>query len=321
MVLEDDEGSEEAEAMLREIAPELVEEVFDDALTIDVADSRPSSGDRRGASPQPANAPFGLSSDVTSRYSVLARIGQGGMGEVFKAQDTSLGREVALKFLSNRMVDDETAMRFFMREARAAAALNHPAIVTVYDIGVLDGRPFICMEYVDGTDLATRIDEQGPVPLGHAVNLTAQLALALDYAHERNVVHRDVKPPNVIQARGGVVKILDFGLAKAIAGGPSKSTVVSGTPEYMSPEQLAGRSVDGRTDIFSLGVMLYEILSGSLPFEGALRSSNFEPLSARSSWLPAALDQIIAKALALDPDDRYQRGRDFAEALQNIPKT
>lgn len=335
MVLEDDEESEAAAEALKQLPPELTDEVSDEALTIDVADSPSRSGSHPGASPQPesrsdshpgaspqpARGPFGLSSDVTSRYEVLARIGQGGMGEVFKAQDTSLGREVALKFLSNTMVGDETAMRFFMREARAAAALNHPAIVTVYDIGVLDGRPFICMEYVDGTDLATRIDDQGPVSLGHAVNLTVQLALALDYAHERNVVHRDIKPPNVIQARGGVVKILDFGLAKAISGGPRKSTVVSGTPDYMSPEQLAGRPVDGRTDIFSLGVLLYEILTGSAPFEGALRSSNFEPVSARAPWLPAALDSILVKALALDPDDRYQRGRDLAQALQDLPKS
>jgi hypothetical protein len=263
---------------------------------------------------------FGFSSDVTSRYAILAQIGAGGMGEVYKARDLSLGREVALKFLSKKMVGDEMAMKFFLREARSSAALNHPVIVTVYDIGVLDGRPFICMEFVDGTDLGSRLERQGPIGLGHALNLTTQLALALDYAHERNVVHRDIKPPNVIQARGGVIKILDFGLAKAILGGPRKSTVVAGTPEYMSPEQLAGREVDGRTDIFSLGVLLYEVLTNSVPFEGALRSSNFEPVTSRAPWLPGALDAVIARAIALDPADRFQRGRDLADALQAVPR-
>jgi len=218
------------------------------------------------------------------------------------------------------MVGDDHAMRLFLREARAAAALNHPAIITVYDIGVLGGRPFICMEFVEGTDLASRLTARGAIDVGEALNLTIQLAQALDYAHERNVVHRDIKPSNVIQASGGVIKILDFGLAKVMQRDQGRTTFVAGTPEYMSPEQLAGRDVDGRTDIFSLGVLLYEILTNSLPFEGALRASNIEPPSARAPWLPASLDVVLRTALALDPGDRFQRGRDFVAALHSLPR-
>lgn len=314
---------------LAELPPEILAEVSDNAATIDFELGRSSrtvtKPEAKVAKPAAKAAPsreessFGFSSDVTSRYELQGPIGAGGMGDVYKAKDRSLGREVALKFLSAKMVGDEMMMHFFLREARAAAALNHPAIVTVYDIGVLDGRPFICMEFVEGTDLSTRLEQQGPIELSHAVKLASQLAQALDYAHERNVVHRDIKPPNVIQARGGVVKILDFGLAKAMKGGSQKSTMVAGTPDYMSPEQLAGREVDGRTDIFSLGVLFYEVLTASLPFEGALRSSNFEPPSARAPWLPSAVDLVVRVALALDPEDRYQRGNELSEALQKIP--
>jgi tetratricopeptide (TPR) repeat protein len=263
---------------------------------------------------------FGFSSDVTNRYAILERIGTGGMGEVYKARDLSLGRIVALKFLSPLMVGDDTAIRFFLREAQAAAALNHPVIVTVFDIGILDKRPFICMEYVHGTDLATRLTEDGALPVGHALNLTIQLAIALDFAHQRNVVHRDIKPPNVIETVDGVVKILDFGLAKAIEGDRKKSTLVAGTPEYMSPEQLAGLEVDGRTDIFSLGVLLYEILTNRTPFEGALRSPEFDPASVHAPWLPVGVDEVLARCLAIRPEDRFQTGREVMVALRKLAK-
>lgn len=261
---------------------------------------------------------FGFSKDVTNRYAILEQIGTGGMGEVYKARDLSLGRIVALKFLSPNMVGDDTAMRFFLREARAAAALNHPVIVTVFDIGILDKRPFIAMEFVDGTDLATRLAEEGALPEGHALNLIIQLALAMDYAHQRNVVHRDIKPPNVIETADGIIKILDFGLAKAIQGSPKKSTLVAGTPEYMSPEQLAGMEVDGRTDIFSLGVLLYEILTNRTPYDGALRSADFEPVSTHAPWLSPDIDIVLEKSLAIRPDDRFQTGREMAVSVRKL---
>lgn len=312
MVLEEEEGSEE---ILEMLPSELKQEVSEEAVTMDMTSPSDSTSSILGVGVDSATK---FSSDVTDRYSILGEIGVGGMGEVYKAKDLSLGREVALKFLSAAMVGDDNALNLFLREARAAAALNHPTIVTVYDIGVLDRRPFICMEYVEGMDLATRLKEEGTIDLGEALGITTQLAKALDYAHERNVVHRDVKPSNVIQTSEGLVKILDFGLAKAIQGNKRKSTYVAGTPEYMSPEQLAGRKVDGRGDLFSLGVLLYELLTGSLPFEGALRSSAFELPSARAEWLSPALDDVIRKALTLAPVDRFQRGKEFINALRQL---
>lgn len=312
MVLEEEEGADEA---LELLPSELRQEVSEEAVTMDMTSPSDSLSSVLGAGVDSATK---FSSDVTDRYSILGEIGVGGMGEVYKAKDLSLGREVALKFLSAAMVGDDNALNLFLREARAAAALNHPTIVTVYDIGVLDHRPFICMEYVEGTDLATRLKEESTIDVGEALGITIQLAKALDYAHERNVVHRDIKPSNVIQTSEGVVKILDFGLAKAIQGNKKKSTYVAGTPEYMSPEQLAGRKVDGRGDLFSLGVVLYELTTGSLPFEGALRSSNFEPPSARAEWLSPALDDVIRKALALAPVDRFQRGTELIDALRQL---
>jgi serine/threonine protein kinase len=310
MVLEEEEGAQEA---LELLPSELKQEVSEEAVTMDMTSPSESVSSVLGPGVDSATK---FSSDVTDRYSILGEIGVGGMGEVYKAKDLSLGREVALKFLSAAMIGDDNAMNLFLREARAAAALNHPTIVTVYDIGVLDGRPFICMEFVEGTDLATRLRDDGHIELGDAIGIAIQLARALDYAHERNVVHRDIKPSNVIQTSDDMVKILDFGLAKAIQGNIKKSTYVAGTPEYMSPEQLAGRKVDGRGDLFSLGVLLYELLTGALPFEGALRSSNFEPPSARAEWLSPAVDDVLRKALALAPVDRFQRGKEFIDALR-----
>jgi serine/threonine-protein kinase len=242
------------------------------------------------------------------------------MGEVYQAQDLNLGRLIAIKFLSPGLAGDERAMIFFKREARAAAALNHPSIVTIFDFGLLSGRPFITMEYVDGTDLATRLAEQGPLQEGHAVAVMIQVAQALHYAHERKVIHRDVKPSNIIQARGGGVKILDFGLAKALHPDKRGTSVVAGTPEYMPPEQLAGGEMDGRTDLFSLGVTLYEILSGCTPFEGALRTPEVAPPSAQAPWLSPSLDAPILRAIALDPEDRFQSGNQFAAALRKALK-
>jgi hypothetical protein len=311
-------GTGPAAAAMAILPTELLREVSDEAVTMDLpsqSESVPS------AAALATDTSVKFSSDVTDRYSILGEIGAGGMGEVYRAKDLSLGREVALKFLSATMVGDEHAMRLFLREARAAAALNHPAIVTVYDIGVLGGRPFICMEYIEGVDLATRLHDHGPIDVGEALGLTVRLAQALDYAHERSVVHRDIKPSNVIQSSDGGIKILDFGLAKVMQRDQGRTTFVAGTPEYMSPEQLAGREVDGRSDIFSVGVLLYEILTNTLPFEGALRAAVVVPPSARAAWLPAPLDDVVCKALALEPADRFQRARDLVAALQRLPRT
>jgi len=261
-----------------------------------------------------------MSSDVTDRYEILEQLGEGGMGEVYKARDTNLGRLIAIKFLSPGLVGNEVAMKFFTREARAAAALNHPCIVTIYDFGILGGRPFISMEFIEGTDLSSRLEDQGPLQEAHAINVAIQVALALDYAHERSVIHRDIKPPNVIQARGGGVKILDFGLAKALHANKKGASIVAGTPDYMPPEQLAGGDMDGRTDIFSLGVTLYEILTGETPFEGILRPAEVDPPSIHAPWLTADIDGVVAKAISIDPDQRFQKGREMASALRRALK-
>jgi serine/threonine protein kinase len=279
---------------------------------------------RKQAGGQPPSAmveSYGFSRDVTDRYDIQGEIGAGGMGEVYKAEDKMLGRIVALKFLTANMADNPMALKFFMREARSVAALNHPAIVTIFDIGVLDQRPFICMEFVEGTDLGSRLEDQGPIEVGHAVNLVIQVALALDYAHQQKVVHRDIKPSNILQARGGQVKILDFGLAKVIQGGPKTSTIVAGTPAYMAPEQLAGRDVDGRADLFSLGVLLYEVLTNHLPFDGMLRTETIAPATSTAPWLPAALDPLISRAVALDVDRRFANCKEFATALGQVARS
>jgi len=259
------------------------------------------------------DARFGT--EVNQRYELLEELGRGGMAEVYKARDRALGRIIALKFLSPSLVGDTVAMRLFAREARAAAALNHPGIVTIYDIGVIDGRPFISMEFIEGTDLRTLLTEKRSLPLTAAVDLGARLALALDYAHERQVIHRDIKPANVIVATDGLVKLLDFGVAKAIRGGKGAASMLAGTPQYMAPEQLSQGEIDGRADIFSLGVLLYRVLTAKRPFHGLQRHADVTPLSKHAPWVPPELERVVLKALSLDPDGRFQRGRDMADAL------
>jgi serine/threonine-protein kinase len=215
-------------------------------------------------------------------------------------------------------------MRLVAREARAAAALNHPAIVTIYDLGVIEGRPFISMEFIEGTDLRTLLATKRSLQLTTCVDLGIRLAGALDYAHEHHVIHRDVKPANVIIPQGGTAgfsaKLLDFGVAKAIQGGKGAASMLAGTPQYMAPEQLSQGEIDGRADLFSLGVLLYRALTGKRPFHGLERQADVKPPSTHAPWVPAELDQVVRRAIALDPDDRYQRGRDMAAALAGALK-
>jgi serine/threonine-protein kinase len=256
---------------------------------------------------------------VTERYEIKQSIGRGGMAEVFLAIDRSLQRRVALKVLSPVLVGDERAVEYFRREARSVAALNHPGIVTIYDVGVLDGRPFICMELIDGRDLDARLTEEGPLPLSTAVDMAINICSSLEYAHNRNVIHRDIKPPNIMLLNEGGYKILDFGLAKAIQVERRNQTMVAGTPEYMAPEQLAGAELDGRADLFAFGVTFYESLTNYFPFEGALRTNDIYPPSALVHAIPKELDQIVLRCLALDPSDRFGRAGEVAERLRRIP--
>jgi TolB-like protein/tetratricopeptide (TPR) repeat protein/predicted Ser/Thr protein kinase len=249
-----------------------------------------------------------------SHYEILDKLGEGGMGEVFLARDTRLGRNVALKFVPDDIQGDKKARERLLREATAASKLSHANIVSLYDIGEADGRDFIVMEYVDGCSLGDMIASDD-LTLTQAVDLASQICRALAAAHSNDVIHRDIKPDNILVTTDGVVKVLDFGLAK-IEGASQLtedgSTV--GTVAYMSPEQLRGEEVDQRSDLFSLGVLLYEMVTGRKPFQGEHRAAisysilneDAEPLARFKAGVPDELQRIVAKLLRKDKETRYQ---------------
>jgi serine/threonine protein kinase len=264
-----------------------------------------------------------------SHYKILAKLGEGGMGVVYKAEDAKLKRIVALKFLSAIALGGEEKSRF-LREAQAAAALNHPNICTIYAIDEVDGQMFIAMEYIEGQSLQEKI-KAGPLQIDEAIKLATQVADGLQAAHEKGIIHRDIKSANIMITAKGQAKIMDFGLAKLYRGGTvlTKEGVTLGTAAYMSPEQAQGEVVDHRTDIWSLGVVLYEMLTGKLPFKGEYEQSMMysilnedpEPLTALRTGVPIALDGIIAKALAKDPATRYQHVDELPADLKAIDST
>jgi len=268
------------------------------------------------------------------RYRVLDKIGRGGMGEVFLAEDTSLHRRVALKFLPPEMQQDEEAHKRFIREARSAAALDHPYICHINEVAEAEGRGFIVMEYVDGQTLRARIGE-GPVALEETLRIGVEVAEALEAAHGKGIIHRDIKPENIMLTRPGHAKVMDFGLAKQMVspekedlGGPTMTLLTSegttvGTLAYMSPEQLRGLPADARSDIWSLGVTLYEMASGVRPFQG---QGGFEVSSAilnraplpLPAGVPAELGVVVGRCLEKDPAIRYQTAQDLRAALEEI---
>lgn len=271
------------------------------------------------------------------RYQVLSHLGRGGMGEVFLAQDASLGRKVALKLLRAEFTGDEGRLRRFRQEARAASALNHPNILTIYEIGQADTLHFMATEYVEGGTLRQHISRP-PMTLGRVLDVAVQVAGALAAAHQAGIVHRDIKPENVMLRTDGYVKVLDFGLAKlaepkaADSAGPTLLQVetepglVMGTVSYMSPEQARGLDVDTRTDVWSLGVMIYEMAAGRQPFEGETASDVIslilqkEPLPLTHSLpeVPGELERIVRKALRKDKEERYQTIKDLLIDLRNL---
>lgn len=250
------------------------------------------------------------------RYAIRGELGRGGMAVVYRAVDISNGREVALKLLSESLVHDRDAKTRFQREAYAIAKLAHPNIVRLHEAGDVDGRSFMAMEYVAGKTVDMFIADGSGHSIVESLRIVEQVLDALAYAHKLGCVHRDVKPGNMMQTPAGLVKLMDFGLSANT--GDQERGLVAGSPAYMSPEQLNGKPVDHRGDIFSVGVTLYEMLTGRLPFPGFDRTAKPRPVSSRVDNCPAVLDRIVAKALAFDPDQRFQRARHMLRAIREI---
>ena len=259
--------------------------------------------------------------DFVSHYKIHCQIGAGGMGEVYLATDTLLDRKVALKLLPSDATSDQHRVRRFLQEAKAASSLNHPHIITIHEVGHTNSTYFIATEFIDGVSLREAIN-RGQLEIGQIIEIATQAALALTAAHEVNIIHRDIKPENIMMRDDGFVKVLDFGLAKLLQQGlvePEASTfvntadgVVLGTLSYMSPEQPRGQEVDARTDVWSLGVVLYEMVSGRRPFEGTTQSDVLAslldrepaPVARYAPSVPADLERIIRKTLTKDPNER-----------------
>jgi serine/threonine protein kinase len=269
---------------------------------------------------------------VGERYELGELIGYGGMAEVHRGRDVRLGRDVAIKILRADLARDPSFLNRFRREAQSAAGLNHPAIVAVYDTGedhLPDGAavPFIVMEYVEGRTLRDILKSEGPLPPRRAMEITSEVAGALDFSHRNGLIHRDVKPANVMITATGAVKVMDFGIARALsdnAATVTQTAAVIGTAQYLSPEQARGEAVDARSDVYSTGCLLYELLTGKPPFQGDspvavayqhVRENAPSPSSLNPA-VPAALDSIVMKALAKNPLNRYQSAGEMREDLQ-----
>ena len=291
-------------------------------------------------------------------YRIVAKLGAGGMGVVYRAEDTTLGRPVALKLLSHRSTTHIGSHERFLREARIVAALNHPAICTIYEVGEVPagddrligeddtpipaGAPYIAMELIDGETLAARLARRGGLPIEALVDAAVQVAMGLAEAHAAKVVHRDLKPQNVMFGPGDRVKILDFGVAKPLAppdpndavltsaetvsGELTRQGKIVGTAAYMSPEQAMGRAVDSRSDVFSFGIMLYEMATGVRPFRGdsglstlaKIIEATAPPLRAAQPAAPFNLDRIVTRCLQKDPTARYNDTRDLVVDLKDL---
>jgi len=261
------------------------------------------------------------------RYELLAELGQGAMGVVYRAHDPVLDRVVAIKTIHLTLPKDELAeyeARFY-QEARAAGGLNHPNIVTIYDIGKSERVAYMAMEFLEGEELRATLAAGQPLPPAQALDVVIQVAEGLAYAHERHIVHRDIKPANIMVVRDGLVKITDFGIARMRTTEVKTMTgMILGSPKYMAPEQVAGRRADHRGDLFSLGVVLYETLTGQAPFQGdnihgimyQILNSTPPPPSVRNPDLPHIVDLVLAKALAKNVEERYQSAKELIEDLR-----
>ena len=270
-----------------------------------------------------------MSIQKLGRYQIVSEVGKGAMGTVYKAIDPLIERTVAIKAINLDLSKEELASfeERFYREAKSAGQLSHPNIVTIYDIGETDNVAYIAMEFLEGQSLRELLDSGAVLAIDRISRIAAQVAEGLAYAQKHGIVHRDIKPANIVITRSGVVKITDFGIAHMPSASRTQAGMVLGSPKYMSPEQVVGKTVDGRSDVFSLGVMLYEMLTGQSPFAGdnistiMYRILNETPLnpSIVNARIPLAFDTIITKALAKRPEDRYQTAKEMARDLKNYP--
>src|SRR6266545_295559 len=260
------------------------------------------------------------------RYRVVRKLGSGGMADVYLAEDEELGRRVAIKILNERHANDEQFVERFRREAKNAAGLSHPNIVSIYDRGEAEGTYYIAMEYLDGRSLKELVVARGPLPIGDAIAFTREVLSALRFAHRKGVVHRDIKPHNVMADADGRLKVTDFGIARAGASQMTEAGSIIGTAQYLSPEQARGAAVDQRSDLYSVGIVLYELLTGTVPFNGetpveiAMRhlSDTPQPPSIKRPEIPPDLDMIVLRALAKNPDDRFQTAAEMDAELERV---
>ncbi|MBS0447968.1 MAG: protein kinase [Proteobacteria bacterium] len=302
----------------------------DDDRTLIAPPTRPRTVARIAAETLPGSAAAAAPPDgirQVGRYQVMETLGRGGMATVFRARDPGIGRDLALKFLHVSLCEDPEYRARFVGEAQAAGRLSHPNIVTVHDVGEIEGRPYMAMELLDGVSLAAEMQPGQPMPVRDVAAIGIQLACALDYAHARGIVHRDIKPGNLMRLKGSdTIKVTDFGIAHIETTDSAHRTRVGdvlGTPQYMSPEQALGRKLDGRSDLFSAGIVLYQMLTGQRPFQGdstvalAVNIAREEPVPIEKvrADLPASLRRVIERCLQKAPERRYQTGAELADAL------
>ncbi|MBI4640958.1 MAG: serine/threonine protein kinase [Candidatus Tectomicrobia bacterium] len=264
------------------------------------------------------------------RYEIIAELGKGAMGVVYKGRDPKIHRLVAIKTIRFDQEFEESQVqemkdRFF-REAETAGKLSHPNIVTIYDVGEDYDLSYLAMEFLEGDDLTKWCKPDNLFPLRRTLEIAAKVSDALGYAHTNGIVHRDIKPANIMLLKNGEVKVTDFGIARMTSSSRTKTGVIMGTPSYMSPEQIAGKRVDGRSDLFSLAVVFYELLAGERPFQGEdlttimYQITNLEPRSPKAinPKVPEVCARILEKALHKDPDKRFQTGKEFATYLKAV---